>query len=156
VALVISALLVVGCYTLRPTRGAEPPVGAQLAFDVNDAGRAALGPSMGPEIIQVEGRLVSKDSAEYVLAVTAIRTMRGGEQTWSGEEVRIKSEYVGPPYERRFDTARSVAVGGSVVGGFAAFLIGRALVGSGSGGSGRNTGETAQAHRGRPRAPITP
>jgi hypothetical protein len=154
--LALGALLLIGCYTLRPTRGTTPAIGAQVAFDVNDAGRVGLGPIMGSEIVQVEGRLVSKDSAEYVLAVTAVRTMRGGEQVWSGEEVRIKSEYVGPPYERRFDTTRSVAVGGTVVGGFAAFLIGRALVGAGSGGSGKNTGETAAAHRGRPRAPITP
>ena len=142
--------LVVGCYTLRPTRGAVPEVGSQVAFDLNDAGRAALGPLLGPEIAQIEGRLASKDSAGYVLAVTAIRLLRGGEQVWTGEQVRLRSEHVGPAYVRRFDTARSAVVGGTVVGGFAAFLVGRALTGAGSGGSPGRTGDTAQAHRGRP------
>jgi hypothetical protein len=144
------AVLLVACYTLRPTRGELPEVGTRIAFDVNDAGRAALGPTMGPEIIQIEGRLIAKEETEYVVAVTAIRTLRGGEQVWSGEEVRIKSEHVGPAYVRRFDTARSVAVGGTVVGGFAAFLIGRALTGAGSGDKSGQRPDTANASRGRP------
>jgi hypothetical protein len=143
-------VLLLGCYTLQPSRGTTPQAGTQIAFDVNDAGRAALGPSMGAEIVQIEGRLVEHQGGEYLLAVTAVRTMRGGEQVWSGEQVRIKSEYVGQPYVRRFDTARSVAVGGTVVGGFAAFLVGRALSGSGSGDRSGPRPDTAQAQRGRP------
>lgn len=150
VALPVAALLLVGCYSLQPTRGTPPAIGTRVAFDVTDAGRAALGPSMGAEIVQVEGRLLEQRDGEYLLAVTAVRTIRGGEQVWSGEQVRIKSEYVGQPYIRRFDTARSVAVGGSVVGGFAAFLVGRALTGSGSGDRSRERPDTAQANRGRP------
>ncbi len=105
---------------------------------------------MGPEIVQVEGRLLAKEDGEYLVAVTAVRTIRGGEQVWRGEQVRIKSEHVGPPYVRRFDTIRSVAVGGTVVGGFTAFLIGRAIRGSGSGGDRGGQSDTAQAQRGRP------
>ena len=58
-----------GCYTLQPARGATPVVGEKVAFDVNDAGRVALGGSLGPEIAQIEGRVVGHDSGEYVLAV---------------------------------------------------------------------------------------
>jgi hypothetical protein len=145
-----AGLLLLGCYTLQPSRGTPPAIGTQVAFDVNDAGRAALGPSMGGEIVQIEGRLLESREGEYLLAVTAVRTIRGGEQVWSGEQVRIKSEYVGQPYVRRFDATRSVAVGGTVVGGFAAFLVGRALSGAGSGDRGRERPDTAQANRGRP------
>jgi hypothetical protein len=35
-----------------------PAVGEKVAFDVNDAGRVALGGSLGPEIAQIEGRVV--------------------------------------------------------------------------------------------------
>jgi hypothetical protein len=143
-------VLLVGCYSLRPARTGVPEVGAQVAFDLNDAGRSALGESLGPEVGQVEGRLISKDDGQYLIAVSTVRRLRGGEQVWSGEQVRIKSEYVGPAYVRRFDTTRSVAVGGTVVGGFAAFLIGRALRGAGSGDDGGAPGDTAQTHRGRP------
>jgi hypothetical protein len=121
-----------------------------VAFDVNDAGRVALGGSMGPEISQVEGRLVSVENGEYVIAVTAVRLLRGGEQVWRGEQVRLKSEHLGSAYVRRFDTARSAIVGGTVVGGFTAFLIGRALRGAGSGREGRAPPDTALTQRGRP------
>jgi hypothetical protein len=143
-------LLLAGCYTLQPARGTTPEAGTQVAFDLTDAGRAALGPRIGPEIAQIEGRVVGKEEGEYILAVSQVRLLRGGVQVWTGEQVRIKPEYVGPPYVRRFDTVRSVAVGGTVVGGFAAFLITRALSGKGSGGDNGVPGDTAEAHRGRP------
>ena len=149
VGIVGLGLVAAGCYTLRPAAGGVPEVGTQIAFDVNDSGRVALGPSMGPEIGQIEGRLVSRENGEYLVAVTAVRHLRGGEQVWKGEQVRIKSAYVGPAYVRQFDKVRSVAVGGTVVGGFAAFLIGRALRGEGSGNNGKG-GDTAVASRGRP------
>jgi hypothetical protein len=151
-SLAVAALgaLLVGCYTLQPTRGAPVEPGTQVAFDVTDGGRAALAPSMGPEILQIEGRLVGREGDDYVLAVSAIRTIRGGEQVWAGEQVRIKSEYVGPAYVRRFDTTRSVAVGGTVVGGFAAFLVTRALRGAGDSSDRRSPSDSANTQRGRP------
>ena len=121
-------LLVGGCYTLQPSRGSAPPVGTTVAFDVNDAGRVALGGTIGPEISQIEGRLLNNGTEDYLIAVSTVRLLRGGEQVWSGEQVRIKSEYVGSAYERRFSRARSVALGSAVLGGFAAFLVGRSLV----------------------------
>jgi hypothetical protein len=148
-AALVTVALLVGCYTLRPVREGQPEIGSRIAFDLNDAGRVALGPTIGQEIGQIEGRLLAAENGEYLLAVTAVRSLRGGEQVWSGEQVRVKREHVGPPHERRFDTARSVAVGGTVVGGFAAFLIGRALIGGGSEGRTPPT-DTGVAHRGRP------
>src|SRR5207248_394092 len=44
-----------GCYSYRPAGGVPPQIGTRVAFDVNDAGRMALGGTMGPEIAQVEG-----------------------------------------------------------------------------------------------------
>jgi hypothetical protein len=116
---------------------------------VTDAGRVALGGSMGPEIAQVEGRLIGIENGEYLVAVTTVRLLRGGEQVWSGEQVRIKQEHVSSVYVRRFSTARSVALGTTVGGGFAAFLITRALRGAGSGDSG-TPGDSAHTQRGRP------
>ena len=105
--LAVGALGLVGCYTLQPTSGATPPVGKDVAFDVNDAGRFALGASLGPEIAQIQGRLLEQENGEYVVAVSGVRQLRGGEQTWSGEKVRIKREHVNSTYERRFSRART-------------------------------------------------
>lgn len=130
----IAALGVVlmGCYTYQPVAGVVPEVGMQVAFDVNDAGRVALGGQMGPEIAQVEGQLVQKDSGSYLVAISTVRLLRGGEQVWTGEQVRLKSEYLGSAYQRRFSAGRSVALGAAALGGFTAFLVSRSILGSGS------------------------
>src|SRR5262249_39541626 len=119
-----------GCFTLQPARGVTPDVGDAVAFDVNDAGRVALGGSLGPEIAQIEGRVIERKTDEYVLAVSNIKLLRGGEQVWSGEQVRIKSDYVTSTYERRFSRGRTAAIGLAGVG-LAAYLVTRSIKGGG-------------------------
>lgn len=145
----LSGALLVGCYTLQPTGGPVPKVGTIIGLELNDAGRAALGGSMGPEIGQVEGRLVEKDSGEFVIAVSALHLLRGGEQVWHGETVHIKSEYVSSIYERRFSAGRSAALAAAGVGAVA-IIATRSLIGLGSTDQGRPPGDTATAQR-RPR-----
>ena len=122
---------VTGCYTLQPARGVAPVVGTVVAFDINDAGRVALGGSMGPEIAQIEGRLLDRDTSEYVVAVSSLKLLRGGEQVWHGERARIKSEYVTSLYEKRFSVGRSIAMGAAGIGAIA-IIAGQAIIGSGS------------------------
>lgn len=143
------AVLMVGCYTLQPTGGTTPKPGTIIGLDINDAGRLALGGSMGPEIGQIEGRLIEKDSSEYVVAVNALHLLRGGEQVWHGETVHIKNEYVSSLYERRFSASRSVAMAAVGVGAVAA-IASRSLIGLGSGDQGPTPGDTAHTQR-RPR-----
>jgi hypothetical protein len=121
-----------GCYTLEPARVTAFPVGAVIALDITDQGRAVLGGSIGPEVGQIEGRLVSMDTSEYVLQVTGIRFLRGGEQAWTGEVVHVRSEYVSARYERRFSTVRSVLLGAVAVGAIAA-VAAEGLSGLGTG-----------------------
>ena len=131
-----------GCYTLQPARGVTPAVGETVAFDVNDAGRVALGGSLGPEIAQIEGRVVERNSGEYVLAVSNVKLLRGGEQVWTGEQVRIKSDYVTSTYERRFSRGRTAAI--SLAGiGLGAYLLTRSIKGGG-GEDERVPGDSAQ------------
>lgn len=127
----IVGLLVAGCYSLEPVTGAVPDVGRRVAFDVNDAGRMALGGSMGPEIAQVEGLLVDKDNGGYLLSVSSVRLLRGGEQVWAGEQVRLSTEHVGHAYERRFSATRSILMGAAGLGGLTAFLVSRSLIAGG-------------------------
>lgn len=127
---VVGTLTLVGCYTLQPAGQAVPVVGEKVAFDVNDNGRAALSGSMGPEIGQIEGKLLQRDSAQYLVAVSAVRMLRGGEQVWSGEPVRIKSEYVTAAYTRHFASGRTIALGALGVGAVA-FIVTRSLIANG-------------------------
>lgn len=99
-----------------------------MALGINDAGRAALGGQMGPEISEVEGRLLEKDSAHYVLSVQQIRLIRGGEQVWSGERIDISSQFVTGVQERKFSRGKtallSTAAVGAVVLAFRQGLLG--------------------------------
>jgi hypothetical protein len=122
------ALLLAGCSSLQPVQGPVPAPGTRLAFDVNDAGRVALGGAMGPEIAQVEGQLLGNENGAYLVAVSGVTYLRGGHQTWSGETVRLRPEYIGNTYERKASTGRSIAMGVATVGGFTVFLVGRSLV----------------------------
>lgn len=124
-------LLLAGCYTLRRAGGVVPEIGQELAFDLNDVGRVALGGSMGPEIAQIEGRLLSRENGEYLVAVRSLRTLRGGEQVWRGEPVRIRAEHVGTTYQREFSRGRTFALGAAGLGAVA-FVLTRSLTGSGN------------------------
>jgi hypothetical protein len=114
--LTLGAVLV-GCYSLQPPRGAALEPGAQVAFDVTDVGRVALGGSMGPEIAQVEGRLVEEVNGDYRLSVSNVRLLRGGTQVWNGERVVISKQHIGRTYERRFSKGRTIALSLAIVAG---------------------------------------
>jgi hypothetical protein len=124
--LVIFSVLSAGCYSLQPALGPAPKNGDQVAFEITDQGRVFLGGAMGPEIGQVEGRLLESENGEYVLGVTSVRTIRGGVQVWSGERVRIEKQYVSRMYEKKFSKGRTFVMGVVAVGG-AVFLFGRSL-----------------------------
>ncbi|MDQ3949275.1 MAG: hypothetical protein M3282_02930 [Gemmatimonadota bacterium] len=150
IGLLALGVCLAGCYTLKLSRDRVPDVGTRVAFDLNDTGRVALGGTMGPAIAQIEGRLISKENGEYAVAVSSIRLLGGGQQVWRGEQVRIKPEHVSSVYERRFSTGRSVALGVSVVGSFAAYLATRALATSGGDDPGGGPSDTVTTQRGRP------
>ena len=127
-----AAFLVTGCYTLQPVASGTAPLDKRVAFDVTDVGRVALGGSMGPSIRRIEGRLVRREGDDYVVAVTSVAFLSGGTDTWTGEPVRLKPEYVGTAYERRLSKSRTIAA--SAVGvGAVAFILTRSIVGGGSG-----------------------
>jgi hypothetical protein len=117
-----------------------------IALDITDAGRVALGGLMGPEIAQVEGRLVGMDSSEYVVGVSDVRFLRGGDQVWHGETVHIKSAYVTSRYERQFSAVRTAALGAVAVGAVA-LIATKSLRGFGQGDSGKTPGDSGQTQR---------
>jgi len=148
--LALGAVLLGGCYSLRPLYGVEPQAGTRVAFDVNDAGRVALGGTVGPEIAQIQGRVVGREGEAYIVAVSAIKLLRGGEQVWTGEQVTLQPQHLGTAYERRVSVGRSVALGVATFGGFGLFLAGRALSVFGTGDDDGPPKDTVQQRLGRP------
>lgn len=142
-----------GCYTFQPAGQATAIPGSVIALDINDRGRVALGGTIGPEIARIEGSVVSMDTSEYVLHVTGVQFLRGGEQSWRGEMVHIKTDYVGSRYERHFSTVRSALLGAVAVGAIA-IVAAKGLSGLGTGdqpGSGK--GDTSAVTSRVPRKP---
>jgi hypothetical protein len=130
VVLAVLPLALAACYELEPIRGAAPAPGTRIALDVNDAGRVALGASMGPAVDRVEGTLIDRSNGEYLLGVTSVGLLHGGVQAWKGEQVIVKPEFVSTVYQRRLDPIRT-GLAAALIGGGVAYVASRNLVGSG-------------------------
>jgi len=135
-----------GCYTLQPVAGQPLPLGSQVSLAINDAGRAALGGSMGPEISDIQGRLLQKDSAEYVLAVSQISLLRGGEQVWAGERVRVQTSFVSTVSERRFSRGRTAILSAAALG-VVAGIFSQGILGNLSGSEGKTPPDSGASNR---------
>jgi len=141
-----TAICLAGCYTLQPTRQSSPEPGSVIALDISDQGRMALGGLVGPELAQIEGKFVGMENGEYVLHVTGVRFLRGGEQGWRGETVRLKPEYVTSRYDRKFSTARTVVLSAVAVGAVV-IVATKGLGGFIQGDRGSTPGDTSQTVR---------
>ena len=122
-----------GCYTYR--RAPESaPVGAQVAVQINDRGRAALADSLGPSPDRVEGRLLAADDSTITLGVSAVKPRDGERTPWAGERVLLRRSSINDVLERQLSVARSVGVAAGVIGGVVAFFVTRDLIGDSDGG----------------------
>jgi hypothetical protein len=141
------AFVVSGCFRLQPVAtGAAPETGSSVALYLNDAGRLALGPSVGPEIDRLEGRLVELDNEGYLIAVQHVYALRGGVQIWSGEQVRVGKDHVRSVSERRLSKVRTVALGAAGAGSLT-YMLSRGLFGFGLDDPSTPTDTTAESLR---------
>lgn len=131
--LCLTPALLMGCYEYKYTP-VQPVAGMQLALDLNDRGRSELADHVGPEIMRVEGTLVSAADSEYVLRVARTFGFRGEEHRWNGEPVTIRYAHVGLVRERTFSAPRTVVLAGTITASAVAFVVTRNLIGTGSGG----------------------
>ncbi len=117
-----------GCYTYRPVVATQPVAGTRVDLHLTDEGRIAVRERIGPDVARVEGSLVYRNDTSFVLRVAEVHGLYGARNVWGGEEVGIRRDYVGLVRERRFDTMRSVLLGGLVVAAlvviFATDLVG--------------------------------
>jgi hypothetical protein len=112
-----------GCFSLQPvTGGVAPEAGARVDVTLNDAGRAALGSSIGPAVDRIDGTVLEQDSSGMTLAVKHIIGLNGSVQVWSDELVRVEESQYRMLALRRFSRGRTVALGAGSVGGFALLI----------------------------------
>lgn len=133
-----------GCYRYARVDGASPPVGAQVAADINDQGRVALADSLGRSPGTVEGRLLSVDDSSFTLAVSAVRSLRADERTpWAGERVVLRRSSVSELQQRRLATGPTALAAAVVVGAVAVLAVSLGL-------SGDRDGEPGERKPGTP------
>jgi hypothetical protein len=135
-----------GCYTLTPVVNTGVPAGTRVALRITDAGRVALGGSMGPEIDTVEGRLVQHSDSAYLLSVSGVRFLRGGEQRWNGERISVRNEHVSGVSEQRLSKVRTVALGAATIAAVA-LAVSKGLGAFGDRDEGKPPVDTAQTIR---------
>ncbi len=130
------ALLVIsgfssGCYTAVPFTS-TPVAGQVLVMDLNDNGRVALGPSIGPAATQVEGTLDTRTDSAYVVKVQSVVYMNGSSNRWTNEPLTIRTDLVRELRERKFSRSRTAMLAAGTVGVVVAFIATRAILGSGT------------------------
>ncbi len=128
-----------GCYTYQYLPEAPRP-GTRIAVDLTDVGRSELADNVGPDILQVEGRLTQVADSQITLAVTRTVALRGLAQDWAGEAVTLRTGQYRMVRERTFSAPRTVVLAGAVTAGFVAFVAGVGLTGGASGDAGGPNG----------------
>jgi hypothetical protein len=136
-------LLLAGCYTYRPLANPAPPPGQRVSAQLTTDGSRELTGQIGPEILHVEGQVVSADSAGLDLEVLEIESYRGIRSDWHGEHVRLPRQAVAGLQERRLSLGGTTLLGAVVAGGLYAMyrLFGGGSSVEGAGGQGGSGGQ---------------
>ena len=131
-ALCLAPAVLAGCYsyTYAPT---TPAPGLRMSLELNDEGRYRMSGHIGPDIVKIEGWLVTAVDSEYTLRVERTVNIRGGSVPWSGEQVVVLKSYVGIAREKRFSAPKTFMLAGAVTAGFVGFIASRGLSGFGFG-----------------------
>ena len=136
--------LLVGCYTYRPLPAVDavmPGPGTQVEARLTTAGAADLASQVGPDVLLLEGQVLSADSSGVTLAVNRVETGRHIGSDWKGEHVTLPRADVASLLVRRLSVGGTALLGGLAGGGLAAAFALIGGTGSASGlGSPGSTG----------------
>jgi hypothetical protein len=115
------------CYTIAPASQARAVPGTRLTFTLTDRGRVALAEQIGASVLEVEGTLVQDSGADYVLRVSAIRSIDGSKTRWDGERISINHDAVATTRQRIFSKGRTAVAVAATTVAVTAFIITRNL-----------------------------
>lgn len=101
-------------------------------MELNDQGRVALGPSIGSAAKQIEGTLNTRTDSAYTVRVASVVYMNGSNNKWTSEPLTIRSDLVRGMREKKFSRGRTGLLAGGIVGGIAAFILTRDILGLGT------------------------
>lgn len=140
----VACCLLAGCYSYRsmpPVDVAMPGPGTQVEARLTTAGAADLAQQIGPDVLLLEGQIVSVDSSGVTLAVNRVETARHIGSDWKGEHVALPRADIASLRERKLSVGATALLGGLAGGGLAAAF---ALIG----GTGSASGITSPGSTG--------
>jgi hypothetical protein len=139
--LLLSCLLG-ACYTYQPVPDPTPSPGDRVSAQLTTDGSRDLTAEIGPEVLHVEGDVLSADSTGLDLQVREVESFRGIRSDWHGEHVKLPREAVAGLQQRRLSIGGTTLMGGVLAAGMYAMY--RILGGPGlfEGGTGQGGGQS--------------
>jgi len=139
--LIASLVVLTACYTYRPLVESAPAPGQRVSAQLTSEGSRDLTAEIGPEVLHVEGDVLSSDSDGMDLEVREIESIRGFRSDWHGEHVRLPRIAVAGLQQRKLSLGGTTLLSGALVGGL--FVMYQLL-----GGNGSSEGSAGQGGRG--------
>jgi hypothetical protein len=143
----LTCTLVAGCYTYRPLASVDaamPPPGTQIEARLTTGGATALASQIGPDVLILQGQVVSADSTGLTLAVNHSETARRVSSDWKGEHVTLPREDIASLEGRKFSVGGTALLGGLAGGGIVATF---ALLGGTGTGAATGVGSVSQGRQ---------
>jgi hypothetical protein len=132
-----SVLLLTACFTYRPlgsVDAAMPTPGTRVEVRLTTTAAAALANQVGPDVLYLQGDVVSADSTALTVAVTQSETARRISTEWRGEHFTLPREDIASLSQRKLSVGATALLGGLAGGGIvaaaAAFSGGSSSTGS--------------------------
>jgi hypothetical protein len=139
-ALVAILPLLGGCFSYTAAVTDRPVPAHVVELTLNDRGRIAMESHIGTDVLTIEGAVASVADSSFVMNVQRLTTIGGSFQSWAGEPVTFRLEYVRGIRERKFSVGRTaLLVGSATAAAFA--LVSSPLSGVFGGGNGPSGGD---------------
>ena len=123
IAVVVSCVGTMACYTQRPLETLVPAPATRVIARVTDSGAVAIGSTVGPGAVEVEGLVASADATEWRLNLLRVEYRGGTSTLWNREPVVFPRNALTDATERRVSKSRSWMAAGLIAAG--AFLASR-------------------------------
>lgn len=137
--LVVLLGILSGCYNYLPVTRLDPAPGTHVSVQLTDSGTAALAGYLGPDVGQVDGRILTVSPDELELSVVTVRSRGGIEHYWNGATAKLPRGDIATVRERKLALGRSVLFGLTGVGASVALLEAFGVINSGSSSTGTGT-----------------
>src|SRR2546425_4084783 len=111
----LAACCTAGCYYYQPLATPDPVPGTYLAATLTDTGADHLSRTIGPDVREVRGRLVTSDDQGLTVAVLGVSLHHGQNVTWKGEHVTLSREYLAGLEKRYLSRGRTLLVASALV-----------------------------------------